>query len=102
MKIQQVQQLRQNVNDGEITIPGNETPLIKMTSDNYCCYIAVIVNFLRCGCPSVQLVDVCNREWDEECFSDLEKNLKAVQLPKEEFVIEKKFPVMLIKRQTEK
>jgi len=95
--------------DGEmVSIAFSETPVIYCGGNNRSVEIetiAVVVNFLRSGCPSVQLV-YDRPEYDlERIDKNLDEYFKRIALDEERFDIFKKFvrpTVFLVSRTKEK
>ncbi len=90
-----------------------ESPVIEMdVSGTYVTiagYITTAVNFLRSGCPSVQIFYSYTAPEDsnfKEEFDELSANMKSIlntlSLPKESFKVEEIKSVLLITRVVEK
>ncbi|MFA6514143.1 MAG: hypothetical protein WCT50_02525 [Patescibacteria group bacterium] len=62
--------------------------------------VIAAINFLRCGCPAVQLVDTVERtghQLHSEWMSELKLALTTAQLPEEEFIVIEEYPIVTIK-----
>ena len=88
--------ITQDTNGGIITIIEGETPVIYATTEELTVYAPCVVNFLRCGCPQVQIYTPYK---EEEVKKPLISVLRALQLNGEKFIVNGKLPVFVIKRQ---
>jgi hypothetical protein len=98
MKIKLI--LTQDTDGSIITVPAGEVPVIRICT-NYKEYVVAAVNFLRCGCPSVQLLVTYTRTLDDDYLNELKEISALLQLPKERFIIEEKFPIIVMRREFE-
>ena len=66
-----------------VTIPVDQVPVLGFTSNETSS--AMAVNFLRCGCPAVQIVrsSLADTTYAERFLHELQHVLHALQLPGE-------------------
>jgi hypothetical protein len=97
----QEQKITQSPN-GAVTIPQGGIPVITMNAA-YIDFVGMAVNFLRCGCPQVQLVDVWNTErFDKPALEALNVGIKMLAVDGETLEVvafPALFPVITIKRE---
>ncbi len=75
------------LHDGGITIPvPPKTPIVLTIPEEDSCegLAALIVNLLRCGCPTVQLIGSSGK-W-KDASSDVIDRVKQLKLEGEEFI----------------
>lgn len=84
----------QSINGHIVTIAAGKSPAIYMEGD-YAHYAPAAINFLRSGCPRVQLIDLIeDKDFNEGFFKKFEKAIRALEIGKELFMISQKFPVI--------
>ncbi len=86
--------------EGQIISANNSVPVISVEK-SYVQAVPAVVNFLRLGCPSVQVLDIVDRFGDGLHLNFLERfksSIKELELTGEEFIIEKKSTSFFVKR----
>ena len=95
--------LQQNAETGLITIlSADQVPVIDMLT-YYIKYVGMAVNFLRCGCPSVQMMhSYSGDELDQDRLRKMKSYFKKLELPDEKFYFLESFPIISVTRKTSK
>jgi len=102
--VKKIEILLQDVLGVTVSIPRGSVPAIRI-ADDYIDYAPAIANFLRCGCPAVQMLDVVSSvERAREQTDELVRVLFKLQVGKEKFAVDTRFetkpPVVTIRRAT--
>ena len=83
---------------GIITIPNGEIPVLQVTGDLVEALPAA-VNFLRCGCPKVQLLIVWNASGTENTdYAKMKAVLDKTKQANEDFTVSDDFPLFMVER----
>jgi hypothetical protein len=100
-KIKQVLIQQDTEGDGFVTIPEGGVPVIRTTVDEGGYYAPPVANFLRCGCPKVQIYSTYNSHSEEsrsEQIKSLDATLEKIAVDGETFYVVDDFPIISITR----